>query len=367
MRKMMLLVAACLFAAALPASAAAVRVKAAQTPLRAEPVATSVIVTRLDQGAVLDLVDVVRDWYRVRDPRTGKEGFVLASLVELLPGGAAGAAAQGAPRVPAVPKPGAPAKAPAPPPKPGEWRDSGFVALSGLYQGAPGTFGYSFSPPEYAYAETAHLTTHYGMAAGAGFDGAFGWRVHSNLAVGAAVSVFSKAAPVSVDGTVPHPLYLNRDRSVTGSFSSLRNEVGIHLQATWVVPSGRRMLIALSGGPSYISVSQDVASGINLSTVYPYDSTDVAGATTTRASKGQIGFNAGADVAYFFSGTVGVGVMARFSRASVSLPTPGGNVNSAAGGFQAGVGLRFRIGSPAAKPPARGPAKAPPGVLPVRK
>lgn len=368
MRRHTLLVVALMLGLSLPAFGATVRVKANGTPLRSKSAAGSEVVARLEQGVVLELVDVVRDWYKVRDPRTNKEGFVLSSLVDLVPGDAtapsretaegrkeAGAqAAGGKARAPV------PARRVVPPPKPGEWRDKGFVAASGVFQGAGQAFGYSFSPSEFAYAEEAHINTHHPLKSGPAFDAAGGVRVWRNLAVGAAVSVFSKSSTVTVDGTVPHPLYIDRDRQVSGTFASPRTEMGVHLQGTWVVPAGRRMFVSISGGPSYLHVEQAIASGINLSTVYPYDTTAVTGARTTTASKGSLGFNAGADVSYFFTRNIGMGAMVRFSRASVSFEAPGGDITTHAGGAQAGVGVRIRLMPAPARVPFRGPAKAPP-------
>lgn len=376
MRRKTLLFVALMIGLSLPAWAATVRVKANGTPLRAKATADSEIVARLDQGAVLELLDVARDWYKVRDPRTKKEGFVAGALVDLVPSDSSAAPAaspgKGATTTPGTAqKPAGAVLKPAPPPKPGEWRDKGFVALNGLFQGAGTAFGYTFSPPEFAYAEQAHISTHHPLKAGPGFDAAAGMRVRGNLAVGAGLSVFSRSSTVNVDGTVPHPLYVNRDRPVSGTFDSPRTEVGLHLQATWVVPAGRRMLVSFAGGPSYLQVKQAIASGINLATVYPYDTTAVTGARTNTVSKGGIGFNAGVDVGYFLTRNIGVGGMVRFTRASLKLDTPGGTTNTNAGGVQAGIGLRLRLTPPGpktpAKPPAKGPAKAPAPPPPVKK
>lgn len=364
MRKTLLLVVIGVLVLSLPAWAAVVKVKANRTPLRSGPGTDKAITAYLDQGAELELLDVLPEWYKVRDPRSGKDGFVLSSLVELLPGGGS-RQGSGEPRTRTPATAGMPARRPVPP-KPGQWRDAAFLTASGAYQAAAPSFGYSFSPAEFAYAEQARVTMHYVPPSGVAVEGGVGVRVWKNLALGATVSVFSKSTPVTVDGTVPHPLYLHRDRSISGNFSAARQEAAVHVQATWVVPSGRHVMVALSGGPSYFKMSQDMADGVNLSTVYPYDTTDVTGARTSRVSKGGLGFNAGADVAYYFSRLVGVGGFVRFSQATLTFPTPGDSAKAKAGGLQAGFGVRLRIGPP---PVSRGPAKAPPPPpnMPIRK
>ena len=363
MRNRTLLVLALVLGLALSADAATVRVKANGTPLRATASADGEILVRLNQGVLLDLVDVARDWYKVRDPQSKKEGFVLASLVELVPGGATtppgpASAAKGQAAPPAGGKSAAPTR-PLPPAKPGEWRDNGFVTVSGLFQATGTTFGYSFSPAEYAYAEQARINTHHPLDSGPALDLGGGMRVWRNMAVGATLSVFSESSVVDVDGTVPHPLYLNRDRAVTGTFASPRTEVGLHMQASWVMPVGRRTLVSLGGGPSYMHVKQAIADGINLSTVYPYDTSAVTGARTATVSTGRIGFNAGGDASYFVTRTIGVGGMVRFSRASVPLKTAGGKVSTNAGGLQAGVGVHVRLMPRGPKVPPKVPPKPP--------
>lgn len=366
MRKQALIFVALMIGLSLPAWAATVRVKANGTPLRAKALADSEVVLRLDQGAVLELVDVERDWYQVRDPRSRKEGFVLSSLVELLPGDSSQAAGVG--RLATSQK--RPPPKPAARPLPGQWRDKGFLTVSGAFQGQGNAFGYSFSPAEYAYAEQAHINANYPTAAGPAFDAGAGVRVWHNLALGAALSFFSRSSAVSVDGTVPHPLYVNRDRTVSGTFDGDRSETGAHVQATWVVPAGRRTFVSVAGGPSFIEIKQSIATGINLSTVYPYDTTTLTSTRTSTVSKLAIGVNAGVDVAYFFTRSVGVGGLVRYAWAPATLQTPGGSVDTTAGGVQAGVGLRVRLapGPTPAKPPAKGPARAPaPPPPPVKK
>ena len=65
--------------------------------MRASASPSAAVVLELEAGALLDLIDADRDWYKVRDPQSKKEGFVPVAAVELLPGPAsqgAGASAQ---------------------------------------------------------------------------------------------------------------------------------------------------------------------------------------------------------------------------------------------------------------------------------
>jgi hypothetical protein len=104
---------------------------------------------------------------------------------------------------------------------------------------------------------------------------------------------------------------------------------------------------------------QDLATALQITQSYPYDTASVTGAETAANAKGGFGFNVSADAAWYFSRSAGVGGFIRYSHARISMPVPDGSAVTDAGGVQAGVGVRLRLGSTAPRPPARGPAKAP--------
>ncbi len=96
--------------AAQSAAQEAVRVKANRTPLRAEPSSASVAVTFYQAGTTLQVIEARGGWYRVRDPQTRREGYIMAVLVE------PARTAMG--QAPARGKPGAVLTKPKAPPKP---------------------------------------------------------------------------------------------------------------------------------------------------------------------------------------------------------------------------------------------------------
>jgi len=93
---------------ALAAQAAAqetVRVKANRTPLRAEPTSASAAVTFYQAGTMLQVIESRAGWYKVRDPQTRREGYIMAVLVDPVPTVARQAPAGGKPgAVPMRPK-----------------------------------------------------------------------------------------------------------------------------------------------------------------------------------------------------------------------------------------------------------------------
>jgi hypothetical protein len=343
---------------AVPALAATVTVRADKTPLRAAASNSALVVAELKAGTVLELVDVDRDWYRVRDPRTKREGFLPASAVVLQPGPAPVA---GSPQKPGTkPVPARSAPKPRRVPRKGDWTDSGYLFVNGMFEGGSSPFTQSQSWTY--FAETATATVEYPARNAAGFDVAGGVRVWRNLAVGAGVTIVSRSTTATYTGSIPNPLYLNRPSTVSGSFAASNTETGIHLQAAWGIPVSPKMLVVVFAGPSIFSVSQTVlqSQGLTVSSGgYPYDRA-TATAATSSGSKTAIGFGAGADISYYFSKTMGVGGMIRFTRATASIATTGQpDVAVTAGGFQVGGGIRIRFPAPKPARPAT-PKPTPP-------
>ena len=86
MRKRVVIILAFVLLIAVHASAQQVRVKGNRTPLRDEPTTTSTVLAFYQMGTRLDVIDLANGWYKVRDPQTRAEGYIMATLVELLPG-----------------------------------------------------------------------------------------------------------------------------------------------------------------------------------------------------------------------------------------------------------------------------------------
>jgi len=85
MTKKIVLVVVLLLAFAATAAAQQVRVNHNRTPLRAEPTSASLVLEFYQAGSALDIIGRQEGWYKVRDPKTKVEGFILASLVDELP------------------------------------------------------------------------------------------------------------------------------------------------------------------------------------------------------------------------------------------------------------------------------------------
>ena len=193
--------------------------------------------------------------------------------------------------------------------------------------------------------EAGQLTAEYNYGNGRLFDVAGGVRVWRQLRVGVAMSIWQQDHPASVSARLPHPFFFDSHREVSGEAVDLqRREASFHFEARWPVYAQGRFEILAIGGPSWIRVSQDLIESIQVSESYPFDTATFVNVTKRQQSATGLGFNAGVDVGWYFSRNVGVGWLARFTRATVDMPSvDGSTVSTETGGFQTGGGVRVRF------------------------
>jgi hypothetical protein len=389
------LILALILMAAVSASAQQVRVNHNRTPLRAEPTSTSTALALYQAGAALDIISVADGWYKVRDPKTKVEGYMMATLVDLLPGGTQPGLSPTSPQPtakppvtqptpvpaesPVKPAPTAvstPARQPPPPTQSGpprtanakpaakanRWTDRGYLAIGGVYQNGAAGFSDEYSYTE--YLEPVTVTTDYPAMKGPGFDVGGAVRVWRNLAVGVSVTGATRTGDATVSASIPHPFYFDKGRPVGGSVGVKRSDYAAHVHAMWIIPAGRRLLIAVGGGPTFFSVTQSLVESFRYTESYPYDSATFSSATVNEPSASAVGFGGTLEIGYYFSKNIGVGGTARYSSATVSFPSHDSTVKLDAGGFEAGLGLRVRF--PKGEP-KKAPAKPPIPAKPAKK
>jgi hypothetical protein len=232
------------------------------------------------------------------------------------------------------------------------WQDAGYISGNVGWQTSSATFSDSRSiPMEDGNPEPRHFAANYEVAAAPTVDAGAAFRVWKNLGIGAAVTYYNSSKDIPITGGVPHPFFFNTDRAVSGSVSGKRTEIGIHIDAVWVVPVNKKLQIAAFGGPSFFNAKQTIVSDFTYSQSYPYDTATFGNAVTTDESKTVTGFNIGADVGYFFNDTFGVGGTVRFSRGTLTSSI--GDLDI--GGPELAGGVRIRLHqSSAPKAPKRG-------------
>ena len=190
--------------------------------------------------------------------------------------------------------------------------------------------------------EDAITEARYPSKAGGLIDVGGGVRVWRQLWGGVHVTHSSAGGSAQVSSQVPHPLFDNRHRSVSGEASGVdRKETAIHGQLSWLIERGRWQF-RFGGGPTHFRLELPVITGVTVDETFPYDTATFRSATTTTSRKSALGFNFGADAGRMFSPRFGAGVTLRYARGEVDLSAGGDHVLSLdAGGAQVAGGLRI--------------------------
>ena len=215
------------------------------------------------------------------------------------------------------------------------------ISLSGGIQAA--TTGFSDRFEFERNVETASVDVEYGVQPAILFDGGIGIRLWKNVGAGLAVSHATRDDSAEIDARIPHPLYLERPRSVTGSQGGItRTETAAHVQLQYSAAVTPAVTLVLSAGPSWLNVAQELVTDVEYDETFPYDEATFRSAPARRSTASAIGFNAGAELRWMFARHVGAGGFARFTRATVDLETHDDRrMEIRAGGVQVGVGLRI--------------------------
>lgn len=217
-----------------------------------------------------------------------------------------------------------------------------YVAANVIFQPSSNGLNETFEFQE--FVEPGTITTSFEPGDAIGFDGGLTVRLWNRLGVSAAVSTYTPDKGGTVSARIPHPLYFDQHREISGAADLTRSETAIHANLAYIVPAGERVLAIVSAGASYFRVEQDFVNDVQYSQEYPFDTAEFRGVDRDRESGSAVGFNATLDVAWRFSRSFSVGGLVRYAQASVPF-TPGdrGEVTIDVGGVQAGLGLRVNF------------------------
>lgn len=196
-----------------------------------------------------------------------------------------------------------------------------------------------------SWAETASVESRYEAPSGTAFQGALGYRFSKHLGVVLAGGWASRDAKASLTATVPHPLYLESPRTVTGEASGLScKELAFHLDLEWRTVTGP-FEIAAFAGPTLARVEATAVSQVSVVEVYPFDEATYQSATTSVATSDfGLGLNVGASATWLATSHLDLGLEARYVRASVDLAPAGlAGFSLDAGGLQVAARLRLRF------------------------
>jgi hypothetical protein len=241
--------------------------------------------------------------------------------------------ADGGTRTPPPRKPAAPQTTKA-------WKGRGFAVVSGGAQLA--TPGYTSTAVFTVHAEDATLEADASVGIGPVFGARGGVRVWKNMAVGGGLEVASTKQNLAVTGRLPHPFQFNTLREVSGTADGLdRFETLVAFELSWLAALSRRIDMFVFGGPAYISVRQEMATRIQFTESYPYDTATFTGVETASVSGGSVGATGGVDVCYLLTRHLGLGGHLRYSYASTTLKPSTEPSSVPLGGLQAAFGARI--------------------------
>jgi hypothetical protein len=259
------------------------------------------------------------------DERRARMRKAASTLVALVIGAAASTAV-------AAPTP-APANAPAARPKFRLVANALFLAQ---------TLDYDGTQSLNLYAETGQVNTQYSTKSAVAPDVALQFNFSRNVGVIVAYETASRDGSGNVDASVPHPLYLNRPRTLTTSVSGLNFKQSAIHPGLAVGGGSEKLEYVVFGGPSFYQVDADLIDTFQPQEVYPYDS--VTGTfTTAKSSKSAVGFHVGGRLDAWLGRSFGLGAQVRYGSAKVDLGSSGNTTSVTAGGFEVGGGLRLRF------------------------
>ncbi|PWT79874.1 MAG: hypothetical protein C5B57_13140 [Blastocatellia bacterium] len=186
------------------------------------------------------------------------------------------------------------------------------------------------------YSQTASAATTATVGRGVMFDISGGYRVYRDIAVAVGYSHFGKTAHTKGVASIPNPLFFDQPATVSFDTTNVdRTDNSVYVLAVWFLPINAKTDVAISIGPSFTHVSQDLIAGMDIPA-----GTQAATPIIQRESGTAAGINVGVDGTYLFTKRYGAGVFIRYNGGSVDLDSAS---DVKAGGFQIGIGGRLRF------------------------
>jgi hypothetical protein len=208
-----------------------------------------------------------------------------------------------------------------------------------------GTLDWSARSGFTLYAEQARIDASYAAGSGAALEATLGYRFSPRLGVAAAVGWSWRDSRATFVASLPHPLYLDRPRSLDARADGLDyRDLAMHLDLEWRAGGGC-VEWALFAGPSLVRAETSLVESVEANEQYPYDEVSFRLAVTrSRRSAFALGWNAGGSLGLRIGARTVVGLQARYARAPVELAPPGSDAfRVEAGGLQVIGFLRLRF------------------------
>ncbi|MEO8259895.1 MAG: hypothetical protein ABI868_21300 [Acidobacteriota bacterium] len=186
------------------------------------------------------------------------------------------------------------------------------------------------------YNQTATWTATENIDRGGLFDISVGYKVWNNLGLQVGFSRFTNSGAAAGIAVVPSPIFFNRPNTVTLDLSTTeRSDRNVYIAAVWFVPVMDKIDLAISIGPSFTKVKQQLVTDITI----PAGTSNAVPFLATQSATAK-GVNIGVDGTYLFLKWLGAGAFVRYNGGSVDLDQV---ADVKAGGLQLGIGARLRF------------------------
>lgn len=214
------------------------------------------------------------------------------------------------------------------------------ILVNGLYNATSLSFGESSTFE--SFLEQATTRRDYDGGKGFAFEGGVIVNLTSSIGVMASFESFEGDLDATFSEQLPHPLYFNQPRSVSGELTGLSySERAIHVDFVFTRALDV-VTIDIFAGPTFFTAEAELISDVKVVSDYPFDEAVVSSTSRTKVDDNPIGFNAGGSLTFRLSRVFGVAVQARYSTASATISRPGGSdIDFDAGGFHVGGGIRI--------------------------
>jgi len=175
-----------------------------------------------------------------------------------------------------------------------------------------------------------------------------GGPVWHSLGIGFAVGYHKRNRAATIDAEIPHPYYYDTPRSASFTTAPLESREAVFgFPAIFMPPAFGPIKVLVFGGPSIFRITQTQVTNILVTEVAPYDTVTINGVTSEDIKGTFWGYHAGADVAVFFTRSVGVGGGFRYSHGNIKqCEQDAATTSGTAGGVSVVAGVRFRFTSP---------------------
>jgi hypothetical protein len=304
------------------------------------PSGVAVVITQLKKGDTVEVVRRVGGWFEIIVPASPlslevRTGFISATqvVVDTVGGSSAPVLA---------------ARAAPPKPRIRQAPGTSFLNINGVRPRSQDDLTESVSLLTPALDENTTFKANYGDSSGWSMDFMVGGPVWHMLGIGFAVGYHKSNHAATVDALIPHPYFYDTLRPASFTTAPLPSrEVTFTFPAIFTPPAFGPIKVLLFAGPSVFRIAQTRVTNILVDEAFPYDTVTISNVTTEEKEGTSWGYQVGADVAVFFTRSVGVGGGVRYSHGNIRQSEQDAVTTTGVGGGASAVaGLRFRFATP---------------------